>query len=73
MDEFDISILEFLHRIESATALQVAATVLGVADGSRSWWHLRRLIKQGYVEAKPCNAYQLGYSITRTGIAFLMA
>jgi len=63
----DLNLLEHIERDPDITQASLAAK-LGVAVGTVNW-HLKRLIKKGYVKAKRAERKKLRYIITPQGIA----
>lgn len=63
----DLSLLEHIERDPDITQASLAAK-LGVAVGTVNW-HLKRLIKKGYIKAKRAERKKLRYIITPQGIA----
>lgn len=65
--EHDLRILEHIEQNPDTTQAGLAAE-LGVAVGSVNW-HLKRLVKKGYVKAKQLQRRRLRYLITPQGMA----
>jgi DNA-binding MarR family transcriptional regulator len=63
----DLNLLEHIERDPDITQASLAAK-LGVAVGTVNW-HLKRLIKKGYIKAKRAERKKLRYIITPQGIA----
>jgi DNA-binding MarR family transcriptional regulator len=63
----DLNLLEHIEKDPDITQASLAAK-LGVAVGTVNW-HLKRLIKKGYIKAKRAERKKLRYIITPQGIA----
>jgi DNA-binding MarR family transcriptional regulator len=63
----DLNLLEHIEKDPDITQASLAAK-LGVAVGTVNW-HLKRLIKKGYIKAKRAKRKKLRYIITPQGIA----
>jgi DNA-binding MarR family transcriptional regulator len=63
----DLNLLEHIEMDPDITQASLAAK-LGVAVGTVNW-HLKRLIKKGYIKAKRAERKKLRYIITPQGIA----
>ena len=63
----DLNLLEHIESDPDITQASLAAK-LGVAVGTVNW-HLKRLIKKGYIKAKRAERKKLRYIITPQGIA----
>ena len=66
-DQRELTLLEQIEQDPDITQASLA-TQLGVAVGTVNW-HLKRLIKKGYVKVKPAARRKLRYIITPEGIA----
>lgn len=64
----ELSLLEHIERDPDVTQATLA-NQLGVAVGTVNW-HIKRLIKKGYIKVKRAQRRKLRYIITPEGIAF---
>ena len=65
--EHQLRILETLEREPDTTQASLAAQ-LGVAVGTINW-HLKRMMRKGYIKAKQMERRKLRYFVTPTGLA----